>query len=97
MKLRFTPRATQDLTSIADYIRERNPQAALRVRSAILESLQNLVMFPRLGREQQMGGVRKVVTRRYPYLVYYSIDDAADEIVILAIQHPARERESSDT
>jgi plasmid stabilization system protein ParE len=40
--------------------------------------------------------VRKLVTRRYPYLVYYTIDDAADEIVILAIQHPAQEREHSD-
>jgi plasmid stabilization system protein ParE len=96
MKLRFTPRATKDLVGIADYIREHSPQAALRVRNAILESLQNLVMFPRLGRQQQLEGVCKVVTRRYPYLVYYTIDDAADEIVILSIQHPAQEREHSD-
>jgi toxin ParE1/3/4 len=96
MKLRFTPRATQDLAGIADYIHEHNPQAASRIRNAILESLQNLVMFPRLGRQQQVEGVRKVVTRRYPYLVYYTIDDAADEIVILAIRHPAQEREHSD-
>ena len=95
MKLRFTPRATQDLTGIADHIREHSPQAALRVRSAILESLQNLVVFPRLGRQQQMEGVRKLVTRHYPYL-YYTIDDAADEIVVVAIQHPAQEREHSD-
>ena len=27
MKLHFTPRATQDLLDIADYIRERNPNA----------------------------------------------------------------------
>jgi plasmid stabilization system protein ParE len=47
MKLRFTPRAAQDLASIAAYIRERNPPAALRVRAAILESLQSLVLFPR--------------------------------------------------
>ena len=96
MKLRFTPRATRDLAGIADYIREHNPQAALRVRSAILESLQNLAVFPRLGRRQEVEGVRKVVTRRYPYLVYYTIDDSADEVVILAIQHPAQEREHSD-
>jgi len=44
MKLRFVPRATQDLTEIADYIRERNPAAALRVRATILDSLQNLVL-----------------------------------------------------
>ncbi len=96
MKLRFTPRAAQDLAGIAAYVREQNPQAALRVRAAILESLQNLVQFPHIGRPQTVEGVRKLVTRRYPYLVYYTADDEADEIVILAIQHPAREREHSD-
>jgi hypothetical protein len=44
MKLRFTPRAAQDLAAIADYIRARKPAAAQRVRAAILHSLQNLVL-----------------------------------------------------
>jgi addiction module RelE/StbE family toxin len=96
MKLRFTPRATQDLVNIADYIRERNPNASLRVRSAILESLQDLVLFPEAGRRQKVEGVRKLVTRKYPYLVYYSFDRTADEIVILTIQHHSREREHED-
>jgi toxin ParE1/3/4 len=96
MKLRFTPRATRDLAEIGDYLREYNPQAALRVRTAILESLQSLILFPHIGRQQQVEGVRKLVTRRYPYLVYYTADNEAGEVVILAIQHPAREREHSD-
>jgi plasmid stabilization system protein ParE len=96
MKLRFTPRAAEDIASIADYIRARNPGAARRVRAAILRSLQNLVLFPHVGRAQAVEGVRKLVTRKYPYLVYYTIDEAADEIIILAIQHPAREREYED-
>jgi toxin ParE1/3/4 len=96
MKLRFTRRAVQDLADIADYIRKQNPQAALRVRAAILESLQNLVLFPQVGRQQKVEGVRKVVTRRYPYLVYYTADELAEEIIIITIQHPAREREHSD-
>ena len=75
MKLRFTRRAVQDLADIADYIRKQNPQAALRVRAAILESLQNLVLFPQVGRQQKIEGVRKLVTRRYPYLVYYTADE----------------------
>jgi toxin ParE1/3/4 len=67
------------------------------VRDAILESLQNLVLFPHIGRQQAVESVRKLVTRRYyPYLVYYTTDDEAEEIVILAIQHPARDREHSD-
>jgi toxin ParE1/3/4 len=96
MKLRFTSRAIKDLTDIADYIRERDPSAALRVRASILDSLQNLVVFPEAGRRQKLYGVRKLVTRRYSYIIYYVLDETTDEIVILTIQHPAREREYED-
>src|SRR6266478_1328958 len=96
MKLRFTPRAAQDLADIAAYIREQNPPAAFRVRAAILESLQSLVLFPHIGRPQEVEGVRKLVTRRYRYLVYYTANEQAEEIVILTIQHPARDREQAD-
>jgi toxin ParE1/3/4 len=96
MRLRFTLRAAQDLADIGDYIRERNPEAALRVRAAILESLQNLVLFPQVGRRQELEGVRKLVTRRYPYLAYYTVDEAAEEIIVIAIQHSARDREHAD-
>jgi toxin ParE1/3/4 len=92
MKLRFSPQATQDLIEIADYIRLENPRAAERVRASILESLQNLAAFPRIGRRQSVEGVRKLVTRRYGYLIYYSINEPAAEIVILAVRHPARAR-----
>lgn len=61
-----------------------------------LESLQVLVDFPEIGRLQSVEGVRKLITRKYVYLVYYRLDQAAGEIVILAIQHPARERDYSD-
>ena len=96
MKLRFTPRAAQDIADIADYIHERNPEAARRVRTAILHSLEVLVLFPKVGRAQAVEGVRKLVTRRYPYLVYYPIDEPAEEIILLTIQHPSREREYED-
>ena len=92
MRLRFTPRAVADLISIADYLRERNPQAALSVRAAILESLRLLLQFPKLGREQTVDGVRKLVTRRYGYLAYYTLGEQAEEVVILASQHPSLDR-----
>jgi toxin ParE1/3/4 len=96
MKLRFSPRAAQDLAAIADYVRAHNSAAAQQVRAAIVRSLQNLALFPQVGRAQSVEGVRKFVTRKYPYLVYYTVDEAAGEIVILTIQHPAREREHED-
>jgi toxin ParE1/3/4 len=96
MKLYFTRQAKDDLESIADYIHQQNPEAALRVRDAIIDSLRTLVLFPRIGRRQNISGVRKILTRRYRYFVYYSVDDLAEEIVILTIQHPARKRQHSD-
>jgi plasmid stabilization system protein ParE len=65
VRLRLTPRATRDLADIAGYLAALNPAASQRVRAAILESLQSIVSFPRLGRPQTVDGVRKVVTRRY--------------------------------
>jgi toxin ParE1/3/4 len=96
MKLRFTPRATMDLIEIADYIHAHSPASARRVRSAIYESLQNLILFPHLGRKQKVEGVRKFVTRKYAYLVYYTVDEAAEEIIVLNVKHPARRREHED-
>jgi len=82
MKLRFTPRALENISAIADYLRSRDPAAAQRVRAAIYESLQDLVLFPRVGRLQKTEGVRKFVTPRYAYLIYYTVDDAAEEIIV---------------
>ena len=96
MKLRFTPRARRDLAEIAEYLRTRNPSAARAVRDAILRSLQNLALFPAIGRPQNVEGVRKLVTPKYRYLIYYVIDEGAEEIVILTIRHPARSREYRD-
>jgi toxin ParE1/3/4 len=92
VKLRYTPRAARDLEEIAEYVHTRNPSAALAVRAAILRSLQNLTLFPAIGRPQNVEGVRKLVTPKYRHLVYYMIDEGAEEVVVLTIQHPARSR-----
>jgi addiction module RelE/StbE family toxin len=96
VRLQFTPRATRDLVEIAEYLRTRNPSAAPAVRGAILRSLQNLMLFPAIGRLQDVEGVRKLVTPKYRYLVFYTIDKGTKEIVILTIQHPSRSREYRD-
>lgn len=96
MKLRFTRRAVENLAEIAGYIHERNPAAALRVRAAIYESLQNLILFPHVGRRQKAEGVRRFVTHKYNYLVYYTVDEEAEGIIILNIKHPARRRDHED-
>jgi plasmid stabilization system protein ParE len=66
------------------------------VRAAIYESLQDLILFPYIGRLQQTKGVRKFVTHKYRYLVYYTIDEVADEIFILNVKHAAQRREHEE-
>jgi toxin ParE1/3/4 len=66
MKLRFTARATANLIEIADYLHAHNPAASRRVRAAIYDSLQNLILFPHVGRKQNVESVRKFVTRNAP-------------------------------
>ena len=96
MKIKLTRRAVKNLSDIAAYLNEQNPHAASRVRKSIEESLQYLTAFPMVGRAQTTKGVRKLVTRKYLYLVYYSLDFVSNEIVILSIRHPARKRQHSD-
>jgi toxin ParE1/3/4 len=97
MKLRFTPRAIENISAIARYIREQNPAASLRVRAAIYKGLQDLILFPEIGRLQQTKGVRKFVTHKYRYLIYYTVDEIADEIIILSVKHPAQKREHQES
>jgi toxin ParE1/3/4 len=96
MKLRFTPRALENICHIADYLHVRNPSAAQRVRDDLYDGLRNLVLFPQVGRPQRTKDVRKLVTRRFAYLIYYTVDSAAAEIVVLSVKHPAQKREHND-
>ena len=96
MKLRFTPRTVADLEAIADGLTPKSPRVAGRVRAAILKTLENLAIFPRMGRRQTTVGVRKIGVRKYPYLIFYAIDEQAQEIAILTIRHAARRPEFKD-
>ena len=96
MRLRFTLRAAENLIHISDYLYERNPQAAVRVRAAIQNSLDKLLLFAEAGKTQNIDGVRKLVTAKYAYLVYYTVDRGNDQIVILNVKYPAQERDFED-
>lgn len=91
MKVRFTARAVGDLARIADFLAPKNPAAAIRVRASIIDSLRLVAAFPDAGRRQNVEGVPKLITRKYGYLVYYSLEQ--DEVAILTIQQPAQQRE----
>jgi plasmid stabilization system protein ParE len=95
LAIRYLPPAERDIHELADYLLARNPDAAARVRSAILRTLEIAAHFPELGRRQLTRRVRKLVVPRYGYLIYF-VDPAANELIVLRIRHGRQRRSYKD-
>jgi toxin ParE1/3/4 len=92
MRLQLTRQAVRDIQGIADFIGAESPSAAHRARTRILETLRLLGEYPELGRVQALRAIRKAIVPGYGYLIYYHIDPASREVVVLTVRHPARRR-----
>jgi plasmid stabilization system protein ParE len=66
------------------------------VRAAIFLALNNLTAFPHVGRRQTTQDIRKIVVRPYGYLAYYTVDEDKNEVRVVTIRDPARQREHDD-
>jgi toxin ParE1/3/4 len=97
MKIRLTRRALADLDDINAYLTPRSPQGALKVKAAILAAFETLKTLPYSGKLQTAPSVRKLGVARYPYNIFYAVDEDAGEIVIFTIFHTSRDRDYADT
>lgn len=88
MKVRYTRQAVADLLGIADYIRDRNPSAAIDVETAVRSTIDLLADYPKIGRDRLELNARALGVPRYPYTVYYRIE--RDEIWIVHIRDDRR-------
>ncbi|MCC6947009.1 MAG: type II toxin-antitoxin system RelE/ParE family toxin [Bradyrhizobiaceae bacterium] len=88
MKVVFTKPALAELDTIAAYLSERNPVVAANVVAHIDRITAQLSRFPLMGHPKYKPEVRMIPLRRYPYLIFYSVE--ADEVHILSIRHAAR-------
>lgn len=91
MRLRWSRQSREHLLAVRAYIRERNVDAAERVRLRIIETVRLLSALPHLGRAGRRQGTREFVVPHVPYIVVYRVDLAEEgELVILGIFHAAR-------
>jgi toxin ParE1/3/4 len=89
MKLRWDPRALQDLTEIRSYIATKaSPGAAERVRRHLRNRAESLRKNPFLGVVSSHAEMRVLAPTRYPYRIYYTVQ--RNEVIILHIRHTAR-------
>jgi toxin ParE1/3/4 len=89
MRVRYSPRAIEDLENIRVYVTKDNPKAAWVVASFIRRSIAVLEEWPYHGRATEKENVRRLVVMNYPYVVYYRV---IDDVVILTVTHSARNR-----
>jgi toxin ParE1/3/4 len=89
MRVRFTPRARDDLAAILQYLDERSPQGALNVKRTLRTTIDLIGQYPQSGRLSEMMETRVLPSGRYTYLIYLSFE--ADEVWIVHIRHAKRE------
>lgn len=89
LKVEVSKRASAELDSAVAFLRQRNPQAADRVHAAIESALDSLSLFHERGRPGAIKGTRELVVRATPYVLVYSVEDAA--VLIIRIRHVSQD------
>jgi len=85
----FTQRALGDLSEIAGQIAQDDDEAAARFGKALLDHVDLLGRFPRMGNTiRKRSRVRKLV--HTPILVYYEIVEERSLVEILHFRHGSR-------
>jgi plasmid stabilization system protein ParE len=84
--------ARRDLDEIFDWIFKDSPRAAKALVRRVLLRVNRLATpgLANMGRPGLVEGTRELLEP--PYIIVYSFDVAADEIVVLNIFHAARRR-----
>jgi plasmid stabilization system protein ParE len=93
-RLLYSQKSLNDLGEILGHIAEEDAEAASRFGTSLLDHIDLLSRFPRLGAIiRKRSWVRKLLHR--PFLVYYRVDEDRRLIEILHVRHGARKQPSS--
>ena len=89
MRLRYTVPALADLDAVLEYVGQRSPQGAGRVRARIKAVTDLILRHPRIGSRTADPTIRRIGTSPFPYLIFYEV--AGDEVIVHAVRHGARD------
>jgi len=91
VKIIYLPIALTQLDNIFNDLSALNPAAARRVKATIKHSIDLLADFPRSAKASEIPGIREMPIVRYPYVVFYTVDDDAQEVIILRVRHTSQD------
>jgi plasmid stabilization system protein ParE len=88
MRIHYTEQSLDDLESISAYYRAISRNLANAVVSEIERRIEQLLKLPLLAPETDEPGIHELIVIRYPYKVYYRVDD--HRVVIMHIRDARR-------
>lgn len=88
MKVRYTPRARDDLQAIFQFLDQVSPSGARSVKQTLERRIRLLADVPFIAPATDEPGVYELSIVRYPYKVYYRIE--RNEVRIVHIRHTSR-------
>lgn len=95
MRLVYSEEAVADLVRLRAFIAEKDPSAAARVAAELISRVENIRLFPELGRNVALAPEPNVVRDAVfgNYIVRYAAH--TDAVVILRIWHHYENRKQS--
>jgi plasmid stabilization system protein ParE len=90
-----TTEALADLDRLRTFLATRNPKAARRAVSFLVQSIGSLDIFPARGQPSRIADVRELTVPfgRSAYVIRYAHTIGSDQVVILRIWHGREERD----
>jgi toxin ParE1/3/4 len=93
-RLQYTQKALNDLAEIVGYIAEDSPDTASGFGKSLLDHVDLLTCFPRMGSAtRKRPRIRKLL--HSPILVYYRVNERKSLIEVLHLRHAARKTPKS--
>lgn len=89
MKLQFTGKALEDLERLHEFVAQKNPAAAERIRNQLLDTFQTLLKQPMGGKPVKSLPVRQWVAG--DYVIRYLIENEQN-LIIVRIWHGREDR-----
>ena len=95
MKLVFSEESVADLVRLRAFIAEKDPLAAARVAAELIARIENLRLFPTMGRAVELAPDPKAIRDAIfgKYVIRYATH--TETIVILRIWHHYEDREQN--
>ena len=89
-RLEATPAVELDIEAAFEWYEGEEAGLGFQFLDELRDSYVRILDHP-FGYQDLRSGVRRALTRRFPYSIYFSVE--ADAIVVLAVLHSARDPE----